>query len=362
MLRTLFTKFLIWRVMIFTIFVVLGAYSIPRLKIEAIPEVDLPTLTVVTSWNGASPQAIQRSITIPVEEAARNVHGVEEIESRSGAGRSNVTISFRREVDIDFASVDLNEQLGTVRRNLPLGANQPFIVPYVPEEFRTEDFFTFSLESDLSPNELREAAENWVVPQIIALEGVADATVMGGARPLLKIVLDRSTLDLYRIGAEQVFGALNRLDEFTGAGVISEHGAEKTVALRQPVDIRKIEKAVVARSGGQTFTLDMLGSVEPSFEDPDSYVRANGYNVVQVAVDKRSGVNTVSVGRELRKALPKIKDTLPFEVSFHIDEDQGKELEDKLRELVYRSAVILAILFLLLVVTLRQIRLTTIDK
>ncbi len=76
--------------MIFAAFVVLGAYSLPRLKIEAIPEVDLPTLTVSTSWNGASPQAVQRSITLPVEEAVQDVHGVEKIESQSRAGNSTV--------------------------------------------------------------------------------------------------------------------------------------------------------------------------------------------------------------------------------------------------------------------------------
>jgi multidrug efflux pump subunit AcrB len=346
--------------MIFLMFVVLGAYSLPRLQIEAIPEVDLPKLNVQTRWNGASPQAMQRSITIPVEEAARNVHGVENVESRSFAGYSSVTIEFRRDVDLDFARLDLNEQLGTVRRNLPLGALQPQISAFVPEEFRTEDFFTFSLESPLSPNELRELAETWVVPQVMGLEGVADAQVLGGARPLIKLVLDRRQLDLYHIRADEVFLAVNQLDVFTGAGIVRQHGSEMLVALREPVDLRRIEKAVVARRGGQTFTLDMLGEVRADFEDPTYLVRANGQTVVQVAVDKRSGANTVSVSRELRKALPHIRDNVPFQVNFHVDEDQGQELEDKLRELVYRSFIILGVLFLLLIITLRQIRLTTI--
>jgi multidrug efflux pump subunit AcrB len=99
--------------MIFGAFVLLGGYALPRLQIEAMPEVDLPTLTVQTYWNGASPQAIQRSITVPIEEAARKVHGVESIESVSRAGWSQVEVSFRRGVDIEFARVDLNEQLGS---------------------------------------------------------------------------------------------------------------------------------------------------------------------------------------------------------------------------------------------------------
>jgi HAE1 family hydrophobic/amphiphilic exporter-1 len=346
--------------MIFAMFVVLGAYSLPKLQIEAMPEVDLPELRVTTSWNGASPKAIQRSITIPVEEAARNVHGVEEIESRSNAGWSQVTVRFRRDIDIDFARLDLNEQLGTVRRNLPLGAGQPQITMNIPEEFRTENFFTFSMESDLNPNELRELTERWVVPQLLSLEGVADATVQGGADGLIKIVLDRQKLDLYRIGAGEVFAAVDRLDDFTGAGVIDESGLEKLVALREPVDVAKLKKAVVARRGGQTFTLSMVGEVRLDFEDPYWFPRANGHNVVRVVVDKRSGSNSVAVSRTLRKSLPTLEADLPFEVSFYVDGDEGKDLEDKLKELVYRSFIILGILFMLLVITLRQIKLTTV--
>lgn len=346
--------------MIFVSFVVLGAYSIPRLKIEAVPDVNLPTLTVSTSWNGASPQAVQRSITIPIEEAVQDVHGVEKLESTSRAGNSTVEISFRRDVEIDFARLDLNEQLGDVRRNLPLGASQPQILPFVPEEFRTEDFFTFSLESESSPNELRELAETWVIPQLIAIPGVADAEVLGGARPLVKIMLDRRLLELYGIRADDVFRGIDRLDEFEGAGTVREHGLERLVALRRPVSLRQLSEATVARRGGQSFTLGMLGEVRADFEDPAYFVRANGKNVVQVSVDKRSGANAVGVSRDLRAALPGIQANVPAALDFHIDEDQGKELEDKLRDLIYRSFVILGILFVMLVVTVRQVKLTAI--
>jgi len=353
-------KFPVTTWMIFMSFVVFGIYSLPRLKIEAVPDVNLPTLTVTTQWNGASPQAVQRSISIPIEEAVQDVRGIEKIESTSRAGNSTVTISFRRGINIDFARLELNEQLGDVRRNLPLGAIQPQILPFVPEEFRTEDFFTFSLESDLSPNQLRELAETWVLPQVVGLNGVADAQVLGGARPLVKIVLDRHMLELYGIRADEVFRSVNRLDEFEAAGTVREQGLERLVALRRPVSLRQLSEATVARRGGQSFTLGMLGEVQPDFEDPMYFVRANGKNVVQVSVEKRSGSNAVGVSRDLRAALPGIRENVPAAVDFHIDEDQGKDLEGKLRSLIYRSFVILGILFLMLVASVRQVKLTAI--
>jgi HAE1 family hydrophobic/amphiphilic exporter-1 len=346
--------------MIFGAFVLLGAYALPRLQIEALPEVDLPTLTIQTFWNGASPQAIQRSITVPVEEAARKVHGVEEIKSTSRAGWSQVEVSFRRGVEIEFARVDLNEQLGAVRRNLPLNAGQPQILPYIPEEFRTEQYFTFSLESLLDPNELNDLAEEWVIPQLLAVDGVADARVQGGARPLIKIFLDRRKLELYGITPDEVLASLDRLDDLEGAGEVYDRGTEKYVARRDPIRFTRLNDAVVADRGGRPFTLGMLGEVRRDFEDPVYFVRSNGQNVVQVLVEKRSGANSIAVSRAIREALPRIEKQLPFDVKFRVDEDQGKDLEGKLRELAYRSVAILFLLFLLLVISLRQVRLTAI--
>jgi HAE1 family hydrophobic/amphiphilic exporter-1 len=346
--------------MIFAVFLVLGIYALPRLQIEAMPEVALPTLTVTTYWNGASPRAIQRSITIPVEEAARKVNGVDKITSRSSASRSQVEISFRRDVNIDFARVELNEQLGSVRRNLPLNAGQPSIQAFVPEEFQTEQFLSCSLESSLPPNELREMVESWVIPQLLAIDGVADATVYGGAAKLIKILLDRTKLDLYNITPDEIYAALDRLDELSGAGVVNQDGLEKLVSLRDPVELRRLEETVVAKRGDRLFTLNMLGEVRPGFEDPVYLVRSNGRSVVQISVEKSSGANTVTVSRAIHKALPRIEADVPFDVKFIIDEDQGKDLEEKLVELTYRSLVILALLFLLLALSLRQIRLTAI--
>ena len=346
--------------MLFTAFVVMAIYALPRIEIEALPAIDLPKLTVYTQWSGASPKAVQRSITLPIEEATRNLHGIESVRSTSRAGQSVVEVEFRRDVDIDFARLDLNEHLGAVRRNLPLNANQPQIFPYVPEEFRTEDFFTFNIESRLSPNELRELAETWVVPQVLAVDGVADAQVRGGARPLLKIFLDRKQLELHRLTSDEVFRAVDALDELAGAGVVRQDGSEKLVALRHPVDVARIASTVVAQRGGRSLRLNMLGEVKPDFEDPTYFVRSNGRTVIQVQVEKRSGTNSVSVSRNLRAALPTIQERTPAEVAFDIEADEGEKLEDKLEELVIRSVIILGLLFLLLIITLRQVQLTAI--
>jgi HAE1 family hydrophobic/amphiphilic exporter-1 len=346
--------------MIFIAFVVLAIYALPKIEVEAIPEVDLPTISVTTRWNGASPKAIQRSITLQVEEAVRGTHGIEKVTSESRAGTSVVTAEFRRDIELDFARMEINERLGDVRRNLPLGANQPAIQSFVPEEFQTDQFFSFSVESALEPNELRERAERWIVPQVLGLEGVADAQVLGGANPLVKISLDRRKLEFYGIAADEVFNVLLTLDDLLSAGAIEQDGLEKLVSLRENVTLETLRDTVVARRGDVNFTIGMLGSVDPDFEDPRNFVRNNGKTVVQVQVEKRSGGNAVEVSRTLRAALPEIEKDLPFDARLIVDADEGEELEEELRELLLRSAAILTVLFILLAITLRQVILTAI--
>ena len=344
--------------MLFTALVITGIYALPRLEIEAMPETELPSLSIDTAWNGASPAAIQRSITIPIEEAARQVHGVEEITARSRPGRSTVTVSFRRDVDMEFAQLDLAEQLGSVRRNLPATANPPQIVPYVPEEFRTGDFLTISLISPLSANELRDRAESWLVSRMLAIPGVADVELQGGARPLLRVLLDFQMMERYQITSDRIFNQLQALDDILPAGSVRRLGQDIAISVQDSVTVDRLRKTIVANVGGQTLTLDRLATLEPSYEDPYYFVRINGDNVIQASVAKRSGTNAVSVSRRIRATLPEIREAMPFPVEFDIDTDQGKELEDKLIELVIRSGIILLILFVLLALALQRIRLT----
>lgn len=344
--------------MLFAALVIMGVYALPRLAIEAMPETELPSLTISTRWLGASPRAVQRAITLPIEEAAQRVNGVEKIVARSFPGRSEVEVAFRRDVDIDFARLELAEHLGGVRRNLPASARQPSIVPFVPEEFRTDDFFTVSLVSPLPPEQLRERAQEWLIPRILAIAGVADAELQGGARPLVHVRLDLALMERYGLTPDGIYRRIAALDDITPVGEVRRRGLDFTVTIRDSVMMGALQEAVVGMAAGQPIRLGHVASVEQGFEDPAYFVRINGSNVIQLIVAKRTGQNAVHVSRCIRDALPHLQRSLPFQLSFEIDSDQGKELEEKLNELAYRSFIILALLFGLLAMALRNIRLT----
>ncbi len=340
--------------------IICGVYALPHLSIEAMPELELPSLTIVTAWTGASPKAIQRSITVPIEEAVRRVHGVEKVTARSSPGRSEVEVAFRRGTNLDFARLDLSEQLGGVRRSLPMLASQPVIVPYMPEEFRATDFLLVSLISPLSTNELREHAEDWILPRLLAVPGVADVELQGGALPVLHVLLDLERMERYGITADEIYGRLQSLDQILPAGTVRRNGRDFTVSVQDSVTTAKLRNTVIRTVGGQAVTLAHIARLEPGFEDPGYFVRINGESVIQASIAKRTGQNAVTVSRAVRRALPGIQANVSFPISFEVDEDQGEQLQHKLEELIYRSLIILALLFLLLALALRRIRLTAI--
>jgi len=346
--------------MLFSALIVTGVYAVPRLNIEAMPETDLPELSIITSWNGASPSAIQRSITLPIEEAVAGCHGVEDVDSRSQHGRSTVTVKYKRGTNMEFARLELSEQLGAVRQNLPAQARQPYIRPFVPEELRTEEFFAVSLVSPLPINELRDRAETWLLPRFLSITGVADAELRGGARPLVKILLDLELMERYGLTADGIANRINTLDDILPAGSVRSRGRELTVSVRSNASVSRLKDTVLRNLGGQDITLAQVAQVVPSYEDVSYFSRINGENVVSLSITKRSGQNSITVSRRLRRELPVIEAEAHFPVSFRIDQDEGEDLEDKLTELVLRSLAILFLLFVILVIALKRLRLTAI--
>lgn len=346
--------------MLFCALMVTGIYAVPHLDFEAMPDSELPELSIVTNWSGASPSAIQRAITLPIEEAVAGCHGVEDVDSSSRHDLSTITVKYKRGTDMEFARLELSERLGAVRRRLPPQAGQPYIRPYVPEELRSEDFFSVSLISSLDINELRDRAETWIVPRFLAIEGVADAELRGGARPLLKVRLVLERLERYGLTADGIAARLNARDDILPAGAVRRHGLELKVSVRDTAAVATLAETVLASAGGQPVRLRHVATLAPDFEDIAYYSRIGGENVVTLLITKRSGQNAIAISRRLRAQLPRITAESPFPVTFEVDQDQGADLEEKLRDLVTRSLVILVLLFLLLALTLRRLRLTAI--
>ena len=169
----------IFTTMVTLIILVLGIVSLGRLKIDLLPEVELPTVSVRTEYEGASPEVIERLVTQIVEEIIGTVPGVEEMTSISSEGTSNVRVSFAWGTDIDIAAQDVQSKLDDEISELPEDIIRPRVSKFDIASFPV---VIVGISSDLDPVELTELIDNQVRYRFARIPGVAQADLFGGLR------------------------------------------------------------------------------------------------------------------------------------------------------------------------------------
>jgi HAE1 family hydrophobic/amphiphilic exporter-1 len=344
-------------IMFYTAMVLLGIISLLNLPIEIVPSTDYPKLTVHAHWPGSSPETVQIFLTSPIEEAAVQVAGVREVTSSSFRGRSQVDLEFTRDTDMNFAALDLNERLSLLRDNLPAGAYQPVISQYVPQELQRGNFFTFSVTGGYPLQFLREIALKKIKPPLASMDGVADVAVLGGSEKKVRISLDRTMLDMFRIQPFLVARKIREMQTSSWAGTLPYRGQNLTFTIAHDVsDINVIKDIAIAQRGERLIKLKDIAEISLAHEPVQSIYRINGNPRVQVIIEKEPGTNTLTVAKNVKKKLQEIKGKLPADIHFMVITDQSEEISKELSVIYERVILIIGIIFIVLLALLRDLK------
>ena len=287
-----------------------GVFSLSRLPLNRLPEVDLPVVAVITSYTGASPQDMETLVTEPIERAVASVENVESIRSSSRQGTSIVLISFTWGTDMDAAEIE-------VRKNLELFAGE-----ILPDE--TSRPLTFAFDPSLAPivfmavdgpydaHRLRQIATEQVQPYLGRLEGVAAAEVIGGLDREVQVLLRTEQLQALGISPQQVVDALRASNVIVPSGAVDDGTQQLNL---QPTgmfrSVREMEDVVVGLRGNRQVLLRHVAEIRDTFEEETHVVTADGAPAVLMAVRKQSDANTVQVARAVRDELPALERRLP---------------------------------------------------
>ena len=177
----------VFTTMVTLMVVIIGAVSLSRLQIDLLPDIELPTLTIRTEYEGASPEVMERLITQILEEIVATVPGVEEMNSQSSEGNSNITVSFAWGTDIDVAGMDVRSVLEDEINELPDDVVRPRIRKFDVNSFPV---VLLGISSKLDPVELTELIENQIRYRFSRVPGVAQVDVWGGFNREVRIELD----------------------------------------------------------------------------------------------------------------------------------------------------------------------------
>jgi HAE1 family hydrophobic/amphiphilic exporter-1 len=302
----------IFTTMVTLIMVILGAVSLSRLQIDMLPNIELPTLTIRTNYEGAGPEVMERLVTQIIEEIVATVPGVEEIRSTSSEGRSTVRVSFAWGTDIDTAAIDVQSKLEDEINELPDDIVRPRIRKFDIASFPV---VLLGISSDLDPVELTELIEVQIRYRFARIPGVAQVDVWGGFNREVRIELDPDRIKAVGLALDRVIDAIEDANLDLPTGKIERGRYE--VTLRAPaefVSLDQIRNTVIVKRDGCAITLDQIARIEDTYEKLTRIVRVNGGRGVRVAIRKQANANTVEVSSRIlaeieaaNQAYPQIK-------------------------------------------------------
>ncbi|HHP7233963.1 MAG TPA: efflux RND transporter permease subunit [Desulfobacterales bacterium] len=299
----------IFTTMVTLILVILGAVSLSRLQIDMLPDIELPTLSIRTDYEGASPEVMERLVTQIVEEIVATVPGVEEIASSSSEGRSTVRVSFVWGTDIDKAAIDVQGKLEDEINELPDDIVRPRVRKFDIASF---PIVLLGISSKLDPVALTELVEVQIRYRFARIPGVAQVDLWGGFHREVRVELYPERIKAIGLSLDRVLDAIRDANLDLPAGKIEEGRYE--VMLRAPaefVNLDQIRDTVIIKRDGAAITLGQLGEVKDTYEKLTRIVRVNGERGLRVAIRKQANANTVEVSKRILDEIDAINRAFP---------------------------------------------------
>jgi HAE1 family hydrophobic/amphiphilic exporter-1 len=339
----------VFTAMLTLIVVVIGAVSLGRLRIDLLPAIELPTLTVRTSYEGASPEVMEHLVTQIIEEIVATVPGVEELVSMSSEGESNVLATFVWGTDIDVAAQDVQSALDNEISELPEEVVRPRVSKFDISSFPV---VIIGISSSLDPVEFTELIDRRVRYRFARVPGVAQADLFGGYPREVRVELDPARVRALNLPLDQVLSALRDANLDLPAGSIEDGRLESTV--RAPAEFRDLEeirKTVVAIREGAPVTLEQVATVRDTYERLTRIVRVNGVDGLRIGIRTQADANTVEVSQNILAEIDAVNRDFP-QIQVVAVVNQGNFIERSIsnvaRSVVYGGGLaILVLLFFL---------------
>ncbi|HEV2762074.1 MAG TPA: efflux RND transporter permease subunit [Pyrinomonadaceae bacterium] len=321
----------VFAAMIILSLVVVGASSYFRLGVDRFPSVDLPTVSVRASLQGASAEEMESLVSRRIEEVVNTVEGVDQLRSVSGPGTSFVIVTFNLERDIETAAQDVRDRVSTVVRELPEDATPPVVFKFNND---SAPVMTVALSGERSVRELTEFGDKIVRPQLERAGGVGEVAVVGGLERAVNVWVDAERLIAYRIPITQVRQALQRQNADVPGGNVDAGKRELTLrTLGRFPEARDFNDLVVATPNGSPVRVRDIGRVEDGTKEQRSVARLNGTPTVTLEVRRQSGANTMEVIGNVKKELARVSGQLPSDVKLEVIRDQSRYIEAALHEI-----------------------------
>jgi len=301
--------------------VVVGWFAYLQLGVDRFPKVDIPTITITTRLVGAAPEEVETDITDKVEEAVNTISGIDQLQSISSEGTSQVIVSFVLEKDIDVAAQEVRDKVNTILRDLPKDADPPIIQKIDPDAIPV---LGIALSGPAPIRDITEFADKKLRRRIESINGVGQVLIVGGRPRQINVVVDSAKLSAVGLTTAQLVAALQAQNVQIPGGKVEQGLRDLTLRtygrVQSPPDFANIP---ISNANGYVVKVGDVAHIEDSVAEPESIATVDGKPAVVMNIRKQSGTNTVEVIARLKEQLALVKTDLPKGWTMQVVRDQS---------------------------------------
>ena len=293
---------------------VLGVYSVSNMEVDVFPDLNAPTVVVMTEAHGMAPEEVERLVTYPIETSVNGATHVRRVRSSSTTGFSVVWVEFDWGTDLYLARQITSERLVQLGEMLPEGVGTPTMAP---QSSILGEMMIIGLTADsTSLRDLRTFADWTIRPRLLSIGGVAQATVIGGEIKEYRIAVDPARMKHYDVTIDEVLAASRNMNDNANGGIIYEYGNEYIVRGEiSTTDVDAIGRAVVKRIGKMPVVLSDVADVVVTDKSPKlGMASVEGNPAVLITVKKQPNTGTIALTENIEAALADLQKNLPSDV------------------------------------------------
>ena len=332
--------------------VVLSQIALARLPTDLFPKITIPVMTVVTNYSGASPEAVERTVTYPLEQAVTRVAGVQQVLSTTRQGLSNIDVYFNWGTDLNNSEVELIQNVQRVMRTLPTGVSQPFVSKFDISNIPVVQVVVGG--GGLDARQLRDLAFNVIEPQLERLPGVSQAFVNGGLLRQFSVAVDPNKLVAAGLTLPDVQNAIVKYNALIPSGSLRNNRIDYQLNVPSLLQsVPAIQNVVVAMHQGVPVHVRDIAQVEDAAADQTQIVHVDGKPGVVMFVNRQPDANTIQTVNAIRAALPRLTG-LPPSMTLSLGFDQSRYIRAAINTLGHEAIFGALLTFVVILVFLRS--------
>ena len=296
-----------------------GTYTAWHTEVDVFPDLNAPTVVVMTEAGGMAAEEVEQLVTFPIETAVNGATGVRRVRSSSTTGFSVVWVEFDWDTDIYLARQIVSEKLATVGEDLPDNVGNPTLGP---QSSILGELLIVGLTADsTSILDLRTLADWTIRPRLLSTGGVAQVAVLGGDIKEYQVLLHPERMKHYGVTLGEVMEVTRGMNQNTNGGVIYEYGNEYIVrGVVSTEEVQEMARAVIKTVGGAPVTLEDIADVRIGAQQPKlGTASEKGKPAVLITVTKQPHTGTIELTERLEAALHDLQKNLPPDVRVSTD-------------------------------------------